>query len=197
MTWVKIDDGFPEHPKVGGLTDRAFRVHLTALCYSSRNLTDGHLTTKSVRVLAAILGVSVKKSVEELTEAELWHRTHDGYVINDYLQFNPSAEKVKEQRRRTSEARSQAGKLGAAAKWNTDGKHGKTDGKPHGNEDGKRPKVSMAPSRPLKRKIQVLTEPTPNGRFHITHHDQINTIDYEQAALRLLAAAQGGGGNTQ
>ena len=43
MTWVKVDDALPEHPKVARLSDAAFRVHISALCYSARNLTDGKL----------------------------------------------------------------------------------------------------------------------------------------------------------
>lgn len=36
MTCVKLDDAFADHPKVVGLTDRAFRVHVRALCYCGR-----------------------------------------------------------------------------------------------------------------------------------------------------------------
>ena len=41
MAWIKIDDSFPDHPKVIGLSDKAFRIHIEGLCYSGRFLTDG------------------------------------------------------------------------------------------------------------------------------------------------------------
>ena len=43
MAWLRIDDGFVEHPKVYDLSDRSFRLHVAAHCYSARNLTDGVL----------------------------------------------------------------------------------------------------------------------------------------------------------
>jgi hypothetical protein len=41
MSWVRLDDSFPEHPKVIALTDAAFRAHVRGLCYAGRFLTDG------------------------------------------------------------------------------------------------------------------------------------------------------------
>jgi hypothetical protein len=41
MTWVRLDDQFPDHPKVVNLSDRAFRLHVWGICYSARFLTDG------------------------------------------------------------------------------------------------------------------------------------------------------------
>lgn len=43
MSWVRLDDGFADHPKIAALDDRAFRIHIWALCYSARHLTDGFL----------------------------------------------------------------------------------------------------------------------------------------------------------
>ena len=42
--FIKIHNGFPEHPKTGGLSDRAFRNLIELWCYCSRNLTDGIVT---------------------------------------------------------------------------------------------------------------------------------------------------------
>jgi len=39
--FIKLHNGFPEHPKAVGLTDRAFRNLIELWCYCSRNLTDG------------------------------------------------------------------------------------------------------------------------------------------------------------
>lgn len=95
MSWARLDDKFPEHEKVTELSDRAFRVLVTAICYSSRNLTDGHLKPS---VLAAATG-GRKTALGELEQAGLMEKNgNGGYQIHDYLDYNPTAEKVKRDR---------------------------------------------------------------------------------------------------
>jgi hypothetical protein len=104
VSWLRIDDGFAENPKIAELADRTFRLHVVALCYCARNLTDGVVTTRALRVLAAIVGVArIEKNVSQLVEAGLWTQSGDGYEINDYLEYNPSAAKVKEERAANAE----------------------------------------------------------------------------------------------
>ena len=100
MSWVRIDDNFPSHPKVKGLTHVAYRLHTVAMCYCARNLTDGALDKGDVAVVAAEARCAQpRRSITELVEAELWVAVGGGgYLINDYLEYNPSAEKVKEER---------------------------------------------------------------------------------------------------
>ena len=43
MTWIKLDDNAVDHPKVAGLTDKAFRWWVRGMSYASRFLTDGVL----------------------------------------------------------------------------------------------------------------------------------------------------------
>ena len=40
-TFIKLDDTTPDHPKVDGLSNAAFRAWIEALCYCSEYLTDG------------------------------------------------------------------------------------------------------------------------------------------------------------
>jgi hypothetical protein len=97
VSWLRIDDGFAEHPKVIGLSDRAFRLHVAAMCFCARNLTDGRLVKRSVGMVCALAQAS-KKHVGELVDAGLWIREDDGYAIKDFLVYNPPAEKVKADR---------------------------------------------------------------------------------------------------
>lgn len=127
MSWVKLDDHFPEHDRVSDLTDKSFRLHVTALCYCARNLTDGVMSDKAVKVVHAVAGITGGRWTAELVAAELWVPAGDGYAIRDYLDYNPDAVTVKRQRK----DRSDAGKRGASARW-----QGKEDGKSHGNGDG-------------------------------------------------------------
>jgi hypothetical protein len=103
MAWVKLDDQFTEHPKIDHLSDAAFRLHVAGLCYCGRHLTDGHIP--KVRVQRLLPKVA-RRAVDELVSAGLWMPANDGYRVKDFLQYNPSAEKVKagqEYRRRSRE----------------------------------------------------------------------------------------------
>lgn len=102
MAWLKLDDGFAEHPRIDPLSARAFRLHITALCLVARKLTDGHVTAKDAQVCRVRAGAAAS-SVEELVDAGLWQPNGDGWVIRDYLDYNPSSEQVKEERARAAE----------------------------------------------------------------------------------------------
>jgi hypothetical protein len=119
VSWLRIDDAFAEHPKIEALADRSFRLHVAALCYCARNLTDGHLSVKAVKVLAIIINATrITRNVDELVAAGLWIDNGDGtYSINSYLEFNPTSDEVKQKRGEISEKRREAGKRGAKARW--------------------------------------------------------------------------------
>ena len=104
MGWVRLDDRFPDNPKVEMLTDRAFRLHIRGLCYCSEHLTDGGVP----RTVARRWGSP--KSFLELFTARLWDDGVDGrYHIHDYLEYNPSREQVL--------ARRAAQSANARARW--------------------------------------------------------------------------------
>jgi len=93
VSWVKLDDGFADHPKVVGLSDRAFRAHVAALCYASRQATDGRVPYTASRAL----GLS-DRSAGELVNAGLWVRNGLDWQIKDFLDYNPSRT-LREQKR--------------------------------------------------------------------------------------------------
>ncbi|MGK9463971.1 hypothetical protein ACSLFT_28655 [Streptomyces sp. G6] len=101
MPWVKLDDRFPSHRKVALLSDRAFRLHVSAICWCSENLTDGRITDRELPLVAKVRGV--KATAQALADAGLWDRTDDGWQIHDYLDFNPSREQVLAERKKNAE----------------------------------------------------------------------------------------------
>ena len=87
--WLKLDVDFPDHPKVMNLSDGAFRLHVTGLCYASRYLTDGFLARPVVRRLGDI------EVTGELVTSGLWEESGDGdFRIHDFLLHQSSREKV-------------------------------------------------------------------------------------------------------
>lgn len=100
MSWVKLDDGFPEHQKVDRLSDRAFRLHVAALCHCGRNLTDGLVDAGRPRRLVQRYRPAL---VLELVDAGLWDEVEEGWEIHDYLRYNPSKEKVVAEREAAAE----------------------------------------------------------------------------------------------
>lgn len=101
MPWVKLDDRFPSHRKVALLPDRAFRLHVSAICWCSENLTDGRITDRELPLVAHIRGI--KATAKQLEDAGLWTRTDTGWEIHDFLDYNPSREQVLAERKKNAE----------------------------------------------------------------------------------------------
>jgi hypothetical protein len=104
MGWLRLDDAFGDHPKIAGLSDRAFRAHVLGLLYCARYLTDGQVP-KAKGPTARI--------ASELERAGLWSSTKRGWVIHDFLDYNPSRSETLAKR----ETKSIAGAKGAAVRW--------------------------------------------------------------------------------
>jgi hypothetical protein len=108
-TWVRLDDAFPDHPKILGLSDAAFRLEVTAICYAHRNLTDGWIPE-------AFPPPRLARSVPALVDARLWVPNGSGWGLNDYLDWQTSKARIEQIR----EQRSQAGRRGAMSRWQPD-----------------------------------------------------------------------------
>lgn len=108
MPWIRFEDNFAEHPKVLAVSDAAFRLHIRAVAYCSRLLTDGAV---SVAALASIKsGKWGLRLADELVDARLWEKRHDGYQIHDYLHYQPSRAHIEEIRKQRADAGRRGGK---------------------------------------------------------------------------------------
>jgi hypothetical protein len=105
MTWVRHDDGFSSHPKVIGLSDKAYRLHFCALEACARHLTDGLITQETLRSAAGSAGVLRPNAVAiSLVSAGLWKPIRGRkWRIHDYLDYNPSREEVLQERAKARE----------------------------------------------------------------------------------------------
>lgn len=96
MPWVRFDDRFPMHRKVRRLSDSAFRLHVSAIHWASEHLTDGHIPNGELDLVSD--SRSPRKAVGELERAGLWDPVDDGWLIHDFLEYQPSASKVRAER---------------------------------------------------------------------------------------------------
>jgi hypothetical protein len=105
VPWVRIDDSFFSHPKVVEAGAEASGLYVWALAYSSRHLTDGHVSPAWV---AQVMGKRAARVAEALVTAGLWEVNGSGWVIHDYLTYNPTKAQVEDKRRKDSERKSRA-----------------------------------------------------------------------------------------
>lgn len=142
MVWARFEDSFPEHPKVVGLSDKAFRLHVSAICYSTRNLTDGIVPPAVIPRLGGN-----RNAVRELAIAGLWEHATDieptGWRIHDFLTYNPSREKVERERQGSLQRQ-------AKSRGKSRDSHGVTNGV-----------SASAPSRPVPNPIPFPDPPPP------------------------------------
>lgn len=94
--WAKVDDAFPDHPKVVAAGPLAGWLFVTGLCYCGKYLTDGFIPAAQVKRLADV--DDPDGLAQRLVEVGLWEPVDGGFRVHDYLDWNPSAAKVKVER---------------------------------------------------------------------------------------------------
>jgi hypothetical protein len=153
MTWFKVDDGLPTHRKVLSLPRGARRLSAIgawtmAGAWTSANLTEGFIP----KTVLADLGIGPKVAAD-LVSCGLWRAEKTGYRMHDFLDYNPTAERVQQDRadaaarqKKAREKARAAAKAAREAAENSSGhnvsssvSHGVTNGVSHGPPDPTRP----------------------------------------------------------
>ena len=104
MPWFRLDDGFHNHPKVARAGNAAVGLWVRCATYSAHYLTDGRIPNQVVRKYGSAF------QERSLNDAGLWIPTDQGFIIPDYLEYNPSAEQVQEERKK-ARARQQRSRM--------------------------------------------------------------------------------------
>lgn len=112
MAWARIDDQFPDHPKVVQAGPLGLAMAVAGICYASQYLTDGFIPRAKVRRLIDV--DNALEIADTLVKVGLWEEIADGYQIHDYLEYNPSAEDVRETREAQRAAKVAGGQARAA-----------------------------------------------------------------------------------
>ena len=107
MSWVKLDDGFFENRNTAPLSKSAKLLYLAGLTYCAKRLTDGKIDARGVKVVRALAEAGAK-AVAELEAAGRWEKNGSGYIVHDYLDYNPPAAKVLAQRKAAKERMNRA-----------------------------------------------------------------------------------------
>lgn len=111
MPWVRLDESFADHPKIERAGPLAAWLHVAALCYCSRHLTDGRLPKAKAIRLADIPDPA--EHVSALLREGIWTEDDSDYVLHDYLDYQPSRQDVEAERaaarQRMAKKRSAAG----------------------------------------------------------------------------------------
>lgn len=98
MTWAKVDDQLHGHPKTSEAGVPAMGLWVLALSHCAAYLTDG-LVTRRVAVRLAGSEENAEQWAGDLVRAELWSVDPEGWRFHEYLQHQPSAKKVKAERK--------------------------------------------------------------------------------------------------
>jgi hypothetical protein len=179
VSWAKVDDGLDEHTKVEALFDghvelgmlegdalqelaalAAVGLWTLSLANSSRRLTNGRVTK---RVLRAIAPTTHQLLADQLVAVGMFDPDQEtgSVVIHDYLDHNPSRDKVLEQR----ETRAEAGRLGGQRSGEARRRQAKPEakaeanGSANGQAKGKRKRTPARTRTPIEP-----PEPPKGGR---------------------------------
>jgi hypothetical protein len=118
VAWARLDDRFHEHRKV----KKAWRcspasvgLHVMAITYCAGHGTDGLVDVEFVEEKVP-KDRDRERMIAALVDAGLWELVDGGWVIHDFLEFNPSRAETDEQRTHVSRVRAEAGRRGGLAK---------------------------------------------------------------------------------
>lgn len=111
MAWVRIDDGFYDHPRWATAPGDSIALWLAAMAWCNRNdAVTGHIPALKLNGLVNVR--NVKASATDLVTRGAFVAVADGYFITSYEEYQQN-EKVQAIRAK----RRDAGKAGADARW--------------------------------------------------------------------------------
>lgn len=114
---TRLDIHFDEHPSHAEMELEHLGLHVCAVTYCNRNLTDGFVSDRAVRGFGKS-GKAPKIAVQ-MVKLGKWERVEGGYQIVGFLDWNPS--KVEVLARRAAKAA--AGQLGGKRSGESRSKH--------------------------------------------------------------------------
>jgi hypothetical protein len=126
---IRFSDQYPSLREVDGLSDTAFRLHISAFFWIALNRTDGLIRQEDLELVCARVRAS-ERFAAECVQRGAWHDARhdcgsehclgpvdvDGWTVHDYLKDNPSAAELEA----AESGKSQGGKRGNHKRWHAD-----------------------------------------------------------------------------
>jgi hypothetical protein len=97
MPWFRLDDSFHSHPKVIAAGNEAVGLFVRCGAYCAQHLTDGFVPEQVMLLYGS------RELADALVRAKLVRRVRGGWQIPDYLDYNPSAQTVDNERKAKTE----------------------------------------------------------------------------------------------
>jgi hypothetical protein len=153
VTWVRVDDGFFEHPKTVAAGDAAAYLFLAGLGYCNRRLTDGRIPKAMVPRLTTARRWPALAA--RLVEVGYWEDHGDCYQSHDYLEWNDSRAEVEAKREQKATAGRAGGQASATARAQA---RGEAPAPTSGSESGQA-KVKPSPLRSSPAPLPSVPDP--------------------------------------
>jgi hypothetical protein len=113
MAWLKLDDQIFYNRKVAQCDTETKMLYIVGLTYCAHQLTDGFIPSSVLPLLAGMAGVDwqiAKQNASNLLSKSLWVEAEGGWLVPDFLEYNPSREQVLHNQAIRAEAGSRGGK---------------------------------------------------------------------------------------
>lgn len=178
--WFKLDSAFTEHKKFLFVGPNASYLHIAAIAWCSRNMTDGLIPHGQVDRLVNWTGVSEYNPAREtedyvaayrifpyalaerLVAVGLWEDAEDGYQVHDYLEWQRSAEEWEQLSQQRSENGSRGGKASGVARQPKQTKQKRSKAEANAKQNGSKPRSNHeANAKQIKEVDKELTPPYP------------------------------------
>ena len=169
MSWVRLDDVFPTHPKMIAAGGDAGWLHVCALCYCAEHLTDGVIPKAMVPRLSD--RENPERLAARLVEVNVWQIEEDSYRIRDFLDYNRSRAEVESERLAARERAVNGGRSSPDVRANV------------GTPDPTRPEVPPEPSGRSKRAASITDDWQPSDatkawtREHYPAHATVGVLE--------------------
>lgn len=104
MSWARLDDAILDNPKIIAAGPLGFALHVAAITWCARNLTDGLIPKRRVAQLLDLPSLQVSETTKvrvlhtltpddlagDLVRIGLWHDRGEQYELHDFLDYNLS-----------------------------------------------------------------------------------------------------------
>lgn len=189
MPWVRLDEDFPDHPKVVTAGPLAGWMHVCALAYCNRHLTDGFVPHAQIARLVNFAGivdldedpgpidardlpdVSPYDLAERLVNLGIWEKRQGGYLIHDFLDYQPSRAEIEAQRK----VKKDAGRAGGVRSGVS--RRSRTEAEPKQNtkQTGSRTEAEHEAQREANR--QAKPKPVPDTDTDTSVYKSSSSLD--------------------